>query len=140
MATVRAFLRSRVTHLGSISNIVTDINRLVVNDTEETGQFMTLFYLVINPGEKSLSWVRAGHDPALIYDPVTNVFEELKGPGLALGVDMDWPYEELQKSGLTKGQIIVIGTDGIWETRNSRGETFGKKSLFEIIFKAISKE
>ena len=31
------------------------------------------------------------------------------------------------------GQIIVFGTDGIWEARNAVGEIFGKESLFEII-------
>jgi len=77
--------------------------------------------------------VRAGHDPAIFYDPVTNTFEELKGPGLALGVDVDWRYEEHQKTGLQNGQIIVIGTDGIWEAHNSEGGTFGKESLLEII-------
>lgn len=94
---------------------------------------MTLFYSEIDTSKQRIRWVRAGHDPAFIYDPVTNAFEELKGPGLALGVDMDWSYEENEKSALTNGQIIVIGTDGIWETHNARGEIFGKKSFFEII-------
>jgi len=28
---------------------------------------------------------------------------------------------------------IVIGTDGIWESRNSKGEMFGKDMLKEVI-------
>jgi sigma-B regulation protein RsbU (phosphoserine phosphatase) len=52
---------------------------------------------------------------------------------MALGVDETWQYEEKQKSGLTRGQIIVFGTDGIWEAHNAQGEIFGKESLFEII-------
>ncbi len=42
-------------------------------------------------------------------------------------------YEEKQKLGLTKGQIIVFGTDGIWEAHNAKGDIFGKEALFEII-------
>jgi sigma-B regulation protein RsbU (phosphoserine phosphatase) len=30
------------------------------------------------------------------------------------------------------GQVVMIGTDGIWEMRNQAGEMFGKKALMEI--------
>jgi len=31
------------------------------------------------------------------------------------------------------GQIILIGTDGIWEMRNEQGEMFGKERLKQIL-------
>jgi serine phosphatase RsbU (regulator of sigma subunit) len=34
---------------------------------------------------------------------------------------------------LKKNQIIILGTDGIWEARNLRGEMFGKKPIYRII-------
>lgn len=34
---------------------------------------------------------------------------------------------------LKPNQVILIGTDGIWETRNNQGEMFGKNRLKEII-------
>jgi len=82
-----------------------------------------------------LRWVRAGHDPALVYSPETDGFEELKGVGIALGVTDDFEYLEQHKKGLENGQIIAIGTDGIWEAFNSDGQMFGKKRLCEIIQK-----
>jgi len=48
-------------------------------------------------------------------------------------VDKDWQYEENEKTGLSNGQIIFIGTDGIWEARNQAGEMFGKDRLYNII-------
>lgn len=133
MATVRAFLRSRVTHPGSISEVVGDVNRLVVDDTNDTGQFMTLFYLKLNPEEKSLGWVRAGHDPAIIYDPRQAKIGELNGNGAALGISSNIEYQENSITDLADGQIIVIGTDGVWETQNALGEMFGKKRLKSLI-------
>jgi sigma-B regulation protein RsbU (phosphoserine phosphatase) len=133
MASARSSLRQRALLSGSIAQIVSDVNRQLTRDVEESGRFMTLFCSEIDTHSRSIRWVRAGHDPAIFYDPVTNTFEELKGPGLALGVDADWRYEEHQKTGLQNGQIIVIGTDGIWEAHNSEGGTFGKESLLEII-------
>jgi sigma-B regulation protein RsbU (phosphoserine phosphatase) len=133
MASVRSSLRQRALLSGSIAQIVSDVNRQLTRDVEESGRFMTLFCSEIDTHTRSIRWVRAGHDPAIFYDPATNIFEELKGPGLALGVDVDWRYEEHQKTGLKNRQIIVIGTDGIWEAHNSEGDTFGKESLLEII-------
>lgn len=31
------------------------------------------------------------------------------------------------------GQVTAIGNDGIWETRNSAGEMFGKERLLRLI-------
>ena len=98
----------------------------MTRDIEEAGDFMTLFYLMINPANRSLCWVRAGHDPAVFYDPHTDTFEELRGAGMALGVYADGRYQEYRKTGLKKGQIIMLGSDGLWEARNPKGEMFGK--------------
>ena len=35
--------------------------------------------------------------------------------------------------GLREGQIIVLGTDGIWDAQNPKGKMFGKETLCEII-------
>jgi hypothetical protein len=48
----------------------------------------------IDMEKQSLRWVRAGHDPAVVYDPIQDNFEELMGTGLALGVDQNFVFEE----------------------------------------------
>jgi sigma-B regulation protein RsbU (phosphoserine phosphatase) len=133
MTTARAFLRMRASQSGNISEIITEMNRHLTSDVLDTGRFMTLFYLAIDPDRKRLQWVRAGHDPAIIFDPKQNKFEELTGNGIALGVNEDFCYEENIKAGVTDGQIIALGTDGIWEARNREGNMFGKKRFREII-------
>lgn len=42
-------------------------------------------------------------------------------------------YVENHREGLTNGQIIAIGTDGIWEAFNKQGAMFGKTRFKEII-------
>jgi sigma-B regulation protein RsbU (phosphoserine phosphatase) len=133
MATARALIRSRSAQPGDLSQIVTDINRNLTLDVYETGRFTTLFFLMVDPLNHLLKWVRAGHDAALLYDPGSEDFEDLYGSGLALGLDEDYQYEENEWKGLAKGQIIFIGTDGIWEAFNSKDELFGKESIKEII-------
>ncbi len=133
MATARAFLRCRVTQPGDATEIITDVNRLVTADTRESGHFMTLFYAEIDPSSKSLQWVRAGHDPALFYDPSSDAVEELGAEGMALGVDADYTYRQSVKTSLSEGQILLIGTDGIWETRDDSGRMFSKTRLAALI-------
>ena len=133
MTTARAFLRMRASQPGTITDIVTAMNQHLTEDVYETERFMTLFYLTINEDRSRIEWVRAGHEPAWIYDPDQDNFEELKGPGLALGIDEKYVYQSNWKTGLKKGQVIMVGTDGIWEGRNKAGEMFGKRRLQEII-------
>ena len=133
MATARAFIRQRADLPGGLSQIISDVNRQIAGDVEDSGQFMTLFYVVVDQDSRCLEWVRAGHDPGIFYDPESGHFEDLAGPGLALGVDGEWNYVTNRKEGLKEGQIIVLGTDGIWETQNPQGELFGKEAIRKII-------
>jgi phosphoserine phosphatase RsbU/P len=133
MTTARAFLRMRASQSGTISSIVAEMNRHLTLDIFETGRFMTLLFMSFDPENSSISWVRAGHEPALLYNPETDLFEELKGPGMVLGIDEDMVFIENYYSGLSSGQIIAIGTDGIWETRNKSLEMFGKNRFKEIL-------
>jgi sigma-B regulation protein RsbU (phosphoserine phosphatase) len=133
MATARAFLRQRSVLPGTPADIVSDVNRQITRDFAESGGFMTLFYLSIDRANRNLCWVRAGHDPAIFYDPGTDKFDELRGAGMALGVDADGRYEQYQKTGLKPGQVIVLVSDGLWEARNLQGEMFGKEPIHQII-------
>jgi len=133
MTTARAFLRMRASQSGSISQIVNELNHHLARDILDSGRFMTLFYLTIDRNSRNLRWVRAGHDPAIVYDPSHDRFEELKGEGLALGVNDTFSYEENLRTGMVEGQIIAVGTDGIWETRNKDGAMYGKDRLKKIL-------
>ena len=34
---------------------------------------------------------------------------------------------------MTKGSIILVGTDGIWEARNESGQMFGRTAVYDIV-------
>jgi sigma-B regulation protein RsbU (phosphoserine phosphatase) len=133
MTTTRALLRSRITQPGSLSEITGDVNRLLGMDTSVSGNFITLFLLQIDCDAKTMQWVRAGHDPALFYDALSDSFRDLGGSGMALGVDSRLVYSEYQESIRACKCVILIGTDGIWETENPLGERFGKERLRQIV-------
>jgi sigma-B regulation protein RsbU (phosphoserine phosphatase) len=133
MSMARTLLRSRSVQNGRLSQIVNDVNRELANDLEDSGQFMTLFYLVVEQNQPDIRWIRAGHPPAIVYDVDHNAFDELTGAGIPLGVDPDWQYKEELKKDLPRNQIILIGTDGLWEAQNAEGQMFGKEPIYELI-------
>jgi sigma-B regulation protein RsbU (phosphoserine phosphatase) len=133
MTTVRAMLRCRLDQPGSMAAAVRDINRLLNKDTAASGSFVTLFLLEIDPAAGRLEWVRAGHDAALLCSATGDGVKELTGPGMALGVDESCSYLSGSQTALKTGDIVVIGTDGIWETQNERSEKFGKERLSAIV-------
>lgn len=133
MTTVRALLRCRITKPGGLGEIIGDVNILLCQDTIVTGNFVTLFYIVVDVESGIVSWVRGGHDPAIVYSPATGIFSELKGKGVALGVDAGCTFEYNQISLPDEEQLILIGSDGAWEIENPDGEQFGKDRLRQII-------
>ncbi len=138
MASVRSSLRQRLSLPGDAGAIISDVNRQLVKDVAASGQFMTLFYLNLDVADMQAHWVRAGHDPGILYDPATDTFEELGGSGIALGIDGNCTYEAYSKTALSRGQIIFLSTDGIWEAPNQNGDMFGKERICNIIQKNLS--
>ena len=139
MTTARAFLRERVqTSPSECSAIISDVNKRLVPDVDELNLFMTMFYGEIDIKEKIIRWVKAGHEPAILYSPETDSYELLAGEGLPLGVMEDAVYQESEKN-IHSGQILLILTDGIKESANPSGEMFGGERLLEVIRDAADK-
>ena len=139
MATVRALIRQRSSAFGKIDQVVSDVNRQLAYDVQDTGRFMTLFYAEIERPNNIIRWVNAGNEPAMLFDPAADTFSDLNGAGnLALGVFGDAQFSEAQQV-IASGQIIAIATDGIWEARNPKGEMFGRQRIQRIIRRNASK-
>jgi sigma-B regulation protein RsbU (phosphoserine phosphatase) len=133
MTTVRALLRSRITLSHGLDRVISEVNNLLCHDTARTGNFVTLFCLEIDKACNVIRWVRGGHDPAIVFTPKTQEFDELKGNGVALGIDADWEFEFNQVQIGGDEQLILIGSDGAWEVENETGKQFGKEHIKQII-------
>lgn len=71
--------------------------------------------------------------PAMWLRRRTGQIEELPNTGIPLGVMEGVTYESAGPVRLQGGDIVLIGTDGIWEARNPAGEVFGKQRLREML-------
>lgn len=134
MATARGVLRSQARIQGSLGHLLTHLNEHIVTDTKGD-RFMTMFLAVFDASTMSMRWASAGHDQPLIYDPERGMLGEIDphGGGLPLGVMETEQYEELTYTGLRAGQVVLFGTDGLWESKNAAGEEFGKERVGEAM-------
>jgi len=134
MAGVRAVLHDRASGAGDLAELMNRLNRLIAMD-HGGDRFMTMHLSVIDSRTKMMRWVSAGHDPAIIFDTASGKFEEVStGPGeFPLGIMDDMAYSEHSYGPLSPGQVIVIGTDGVWEMPDAKGDQFGKERLRDLI-------
>ena len=136
MTAARACLRMRALRPGSLGEVVTDMNRHLVADLGDIGFFMT-FYL-LNVRENAVSWVSAGHDPALLVNPVSGTVVELAGDGMVLGVVAGMTFLEHHSPFREPGLVIALCTDGITETWNQDGEQFGHERFKQSLLRHAS--
>lgn len=132
MASARAALRAGAAEGADLARLLTRVNTVLAKDARHN-QFMTMALVVVEPDNGSVRWASAGHDPTIVYHPADDRFEELEGGGLLMGIMEDAEYEEYARRCLSPGDVLLIGTDGIWEMPNSKNEQYGKQRLREVV-------
>jgi sigma-B regulation protein RsbU (phosphoserine phosphatase) len=132
MAGVRAVLRDRAVAAGDLAELMARLNTLLSAD-HGGDRFMTMHLSVIDARTGTMRWVSAGHDAVIVFDPADNSFTEVGEGDLPLGVMDDTAYSERISPAFRPGQILFIGTDGVWEMPDATGAQYGKDRLREVI-------
>ena len=128
MASARAVLRSSATTCGHLGELLTHLNGLLVSDLR--GQrFVSMLLWLVDLRSGSVCWANAGHNPAVVYDPLSDRFEQSGQDGIPLGIDETTVYREHTYGPTRPGQVMFLGTDGVWETSNEAGDFFGMSRL-----------
>jgi serine phosphatase RsbU (regulator of sigma subunit) len=117
---------------GDLAELMGRLNNFISAD-HGGDRFMTMYLSVIDARAGTMRWVSAGHDPVIVFDPADGRFTELDAGDLPLGVMDDAEYSEHTSPALRPGQVLFIGTDGVWEMPDAKGEQYGKCRLREVI-------
>ena len=136
MAAGRALVRQSASMPAPLAQRMATANRHLARDVSGSGRFITLFFMEMDHKSGQAVWVNAGHQPPLFYCPVEDRFTELKGEDIPLGVERDWFYHEHVSPLPGPGQVLVLGTDGVWEAVDESGAMFGGARLKAIIRQA----
>lgn len=131
MAVARTLIRSHA-H-GGLSSVdtVQRTNDLLLDDADQSGMFVTLYFSRLMPDGRSIH-VNGGHNPPLVYRQQDGSVEYMPIGGRALGWFPDIPLEGVQLQ-LNPGDVIVYYTDGLTEAENPQGDDYGEARLAEIV-------
>lgn len=131
MAACRATLRLCATGETSAAAVVSRVNRALHADMPR-GMFISLFYGILNLDTNKFSYVRAGHEPAVLLRSGGAEPELLSAGGLALGFDEGPVFDAMLEEAtleLRSGDLLALYTDGITEAANAAGEEFGRDRM-----------
>jgi phosphoserine phosphatase RsbU/P len=134
MAMCRSTLRSVAPGRHSPSEVLAAVNRQLYPDIRED-MFISMAYAIVDESGGRMILSRAGHDPALLFRRDSEQVEELRSPGLALGVDGGAVFERVTKDQeieLLPGDCTLLYTDGMREALDANDEEFGMERMSEV--------
>ncbi len=111
------------------SKFIEKANTLIY-DLQKGNRFITLFWMIVDDQEKSISYVNAGHiEPILIRQ---DGIQRLSKGGFLTGFISDGSYED-ETLTLESGDIISVFTDGVPEAESPDGTEYGEKQIGEFL-------
>ena len=125
----------------SVSHIAPDpqdflahANRALTSSLEKN-VFISVIYGVLDLEKEEMLLARAGHCPAIMIS-LTGEARYLRSQGLGLGLDRGALFRKtlaVERIALQPGDVYVLYTDGLVESRGPTGEEYGYDRLLESV-------
>ncbi len=131
MANLQATIRALVPLELPLHELTARVNDLMCQNTG-SDRFVTFFWAEIDPRQRSLTYVNAGHNyPYLLRADRT--VRRLDRGGMILGVlPTAVPYEH-DRIALNSGDLLLLFTDGVSEAMSAEGREYGEERLEGVL-------
>jgi serine phosphatase RsbU (regulator of sigma subunit) len=99
---------------------------------EDDERFLSCLLAVVDPVGEQVSWVNAGHPPALVVsrDDRGTVTELVPTGPLISSLTSGWTVAHAP---FRRSDLLIACTDGVLEARDHRGEEFGSDGLLGVV-------
>lgn len=132
MSWTRAMVRAQAAvHAEDISAMLREINTHLARDAGGSA-FLTMFFASLDTGGHRLRWSSAGHDPAVLLRSGGGVVH-LSATDVPLGVVEDAPLPVGGDVLLAPGDLLLVSSDGLAQSRDPGGEYFGVGRIEEVL-------
>ncbi|HEX9186487.1 MAG TPA: SpoIIE family protein phosphatase [Vicinamibacteria bacterium] len=125
MASVHAWLQA-MAGTARPTQVLERLNRFLYANTQMS-RYVTLFYGELDPGERRLAYVTAGHVPPYLVR-ATGAEARLTAGGPVLGLLEDVALESGEVV-LGPGDLLAVVTDGVTEAVSPSGDEFGDERV-----------
>jgi serine phosphatase RsbU (regulator of sigma subunit) len=126
MASLRAWLRAELDHAPDLAALGRRLNQFTCASCD-SHSFITFFFAELDRETGAFRYINAGHNPAFVLGRDGSV-RDCPATGLCLGMFAGRGYE-VGAAALGPGEVLVLYTDGITESRNAAEEEFGVEGL-----------
>jgi serine phosphatase RsbU (regulator of sigma subunit) len=129
VAVCRAYIRAAMSNPDfALSTAVAHVSSLLHHDLP-LGRFITAAVGILNPEQKCMSLVQAGHGPLYLYRALTKNVERLDADNVPLGIDHGRVFNAPRCVYFEPGDMLVMLTDGFFEQADPQGTLFGLPRL-----------
>lgn len=134
MVGVRALMRAEAARTSSPAAALRAANQQLSRDLQPSGLYATAFLARYEIAPRRLVYSGAGHPPILVWRSAEGRFERLEPGGLALGIFDTAVFEEGQTE-LAPGDLLLLFTDGVTDTRDAAGEVFTLERVCQTLMR-----
>ena len=139
MSNFQANLRAQFTAGKSLTETLHQLNASVMNSAKGE-KFITLFIARYHYLTKELRYINAGHNPPLLYKPVSNQLTPLTSGCVGMGMLDELPFINEARVHMNEPAKLFCYTDGLVEVIQDSGVEFGTEKLEKEISNAKSLE
>jgi sigma-B regulation protein RsbU (phosphoserine phosphatase) len=131
MARVHAFIMSEATHSSDPSGVLRRVNNHLIH-LEQSAQFVTAIYGILDIATGAFTYARAGHELPLAISGDGTVRTLPHTTGQAVGMIEGIILDEHSFS-IPPGGTLVLFTDGLTDCRNLQHEPFGHERVAMVL-------
>lgn len=134
-ATCRSALQAHATSKLSPAAVLSAVNRQMFDDIRED-MFVSMIYLTLAVGGSVVTLARAGHPSPFLWRRSTGLIEEVKSPGLGVGIDEGDVFDRVTKDcsvTMEPGDCLLLYTDGVDEALDPDGEEYGGDNIKRVL-------
>lgn len=137
MVMIRTIIRMVAAPQRTPDEMLTLLNRGIIGRIG-TDRFATMSIFSYDSASREVVYSNAAHPPLLLYKKSDDQFLEVDTPGLPIGIEQKEQYH-LKRFKVDKGDILIMFTDGITETRSPDGREYSNELLKKNIRQAKTK-
>jgi sigma-B regulation protein RsbU (phosphoserine phosphatase) len=114
-----------------LKNAILLTNNYIYKTHWDTGMFATIFFGILDPHTRVMTYINAGHLPPIVINK-NGLKQTLERTGPAVGGILDANYM-IRQVQLEQGDLFFAYTDGLTDAINSFGEYYSQTDLISIL-------
>jgi len=131
MSNLQASLRILGPQYDELDSLMAKLNELFQRNLKLI-RFITIFLAAIDTKAGTIEYCNGGHHPPILFEAASGKVHWLKPTGPAIGLTRHAEFKSATVK-ISKGDLMLLYTDGLVESRNGNGEEFGEDRMASFV-------